>query len=223
MDETTHNMHRTPEEADRTRKQFFNDSAGSWMDSWYKDEATGHYDKHRKDFDRLFGLVPLKAGDRVLDAGCGTGVLVPEILPRITESGLLYELDFAEKMIEENRKLHPAANLRFVVADAAHPPRKLLPDGSCDAVFCFSCFPHFHDKEGALQAMARVLKPGGTLAVAHFISSQEVRHHHAGCHAVMHDHLPDEGAMRAMFARASLGIATFIDEAGFYCVLGTKT
>jgi len=212
-------MHRTPEEIDRIRKQFFNDSADGWMDACYKDEKTGEYGKHRKDFDRLFSIVPLEPGDHVLDAGCGSGVLVPEILPKITETGLLYELDFAEKMIEANRKLHPEENVRFLVADAANVP---LEAESCDAVICFSCFPHFHDKEGALRELARVLKRGGHLTIAHFISSDEVRHHHASCHAVMHDHLPNESAMRELFRLASLNIREFIDESGFYCVLADK-
>jgi len=212
-------MHKTAEEIDRMRKQFFNDSAAGWMDACYKDEKTGGYERHRKDFDRLFSIVPLKPGDHVLDAGCGSGVLVPEVLPKITETGLLYELDFAEKMIEVNRKLHPEENIRFLTADAANIP---LEAESCDVVICFSCFPHFHDKEGALRELSRVLKRGGHLTIAHFISSSEVRHHHASCHAVMHDHLPDESVMRELFRLVSLNIREFMDESGFYCVLADK-
>ena len=212
-------MHMTAEEIDRMRKQFFNDRADGWMDACYKDEKTGRHDKHRKDFDRLFSIIPLKSGDHVLDAGCGSGVLVSEILPKITETGLLYELDFAEKMIEANRKIHTDKNVRFLIADAANVP---LEAESCDAVICFSCFPHFHDKEGALRELARVLKRGGHLTIAHFISSEEVRHHHASCHAVMHDHLPNESAMRELFRLASLNIREFIDESGFYCVMSDK-
>jgi len=206
-------MHMNPQETDRMRKQFFNDRAEGWMDMWYKDG------RHSEDFDRLFSLVPLKPGDHVLDAGCGSGVLVPHILSRITETGLLHEVDFAEKMIEVNMKLHPGKNINFLVADAANVP---LEAESCDAVICFSCFPHFHDKEGALRAMARVLKPGGHLVIAHFVSSEEINHHHSSCHAVMHDHLPKESAMRELFQAAALNIREFIDESGFYCILANR-
>ena len=212
-------MHKTPEEIDRMRKQFFNDRADGWMDMWYKDEKTGNYDRHSKDFDRLFSIIPLKPGDHVLDAGCGSGVLVPEILSRITGTGLLHEMDFAEKMIEVNRKLHPETNINFLVADAAAVP---LETETCDAVICFSCFPHFHDKNGALRELARVLKHGGQLTVAHFISSDEVRRHHESCHAVMHDNLPSESVMRELFRSAGLNIREFMDESGFYCVLADK-
>lgn len=212
-------MKMTQEEISRMRKQFFNDSAEGWLDTWYKNPETGQHDRHQKDFERLFALVPLKTGDRVLDAGCGSGVLVPMILKQITQTGILYELDFAEKMIEANRNLHKGENIRFIVADAAEAP---LEDESCDVILCFSCFPHFHDKERSMLALSRILKRNGTFAVAHFDSSEEIKKHHESCHAVMHDHLPCQSEMQALFQRASLNIDLFIDEPGFYCVIAKK-
>jgi ubiquinone/menaquinone biosynthesis C-methylase UbiE len=212
-------MKMTPDEIYRTRKQFFNDHAEGWIDKWYKDPATGRHDKHAKDFERLFSLLPLKRGDRVLDAGCGTGVLVPFILERIAETDILYELDYAEKMIEVNRSRHERDNIRFIVSDVENAP---LDDASCDVVICFSCFPHFQDKEKATLALSRILKPGGVLAVSHFDSSEGIKKHHESCHAVMHDHLPDEAAMRALLQTVGLGIDVFIDKPGFYCIIARK-
>jgi demethylmenaquinone methyltransferase/2-methoxy-6-polyprenyl-1,4-benzoquinol methylase len=212
-------MKMTPDEIYRTRKQFFNDQAGSWLDTWYKDAATGRYDKHEKDFERLFSLLRLKPGEQVLDAGCGTGVLVPFILERITSTGILFELDFAEKMIETNRTLHARDNIRFIVSDAESAP---LEEASCHAVICFSCLPHFHDKEKAVRVLSRILKPCGVFAVSHFNSSEEIKKHHGSCHAVMHDHLPDEADMRTLLQKVDLNIEVFIDEPGFYCIIAKK-
>lgn len=212
-------MKMTSDEIYREQKQFFNDHAEEWLEMWYKDHATGRYDKHKKDFDRLFSLLPLKPGDHVLDAGCGTGVLAPFILDHITETGILYEMDYAEKMIEVNRSRHEGDNIRFIVSDAENVP---LDDASCDVVICFSCFPHFQDKEKAALALSRILKPGGIFAVSHFDSSEGIKKHHASCHAVMHDHLPREAAMRALLQTTGLGIDVFIDEPGFYCIMATK-
>jgi ubiquinone/menaquinone biosynthesis C-methylase UbiE len=210
----------TPDEIYRTRKQFFNDHSEKWCEMWYKDHATGRYDKHKKDFERLFSFLPLKPGDRVLDVGCGTGVLVPFILERITASGILYELDFAEKMLEVNQRMHGEENIRFILADAENVP---LDRASCDAVICFSCFPHFYDKEKVVTTLFRILKAGGIFAVSHFDSSEGINKHHGSCHAVMHDHLPDRAAMCAMFQTINLGIDVFIDEPGFYCIIAKKS
>lgn len=212
-------MKMTSTEIYDTRKQFFNDHAEKWLDMWYKDQTTGRLDKHAKDFERLFSLLPLKPGDRVLDAGCGTGVLVPFILSHITAAGILYELDFAEKMIEANRTLHEGNNIRFIVSDVENAP---LDENSLDVVICFSCFPHFHEKEKALMALVRMLKPQGTLVVAHFDSAEGINKHHESCHAVRHDHLPDKAVMREMLQKAGLGIDSFIDEPGFYCIIAGK-
>jgi ubiquinone/menaquinone biosynthesis C-methylase UbiE len=212
-------MKMTPDEIYRERKRFFNDHAEQWLEMYYKDQATGRYDKHQRDFERLFSLLPLKPGDHILDAGCGTGVLVPFILDRIGESGILYELDFADRMIEANRRLHDAKGIRFIVADTESAP---LEAASCDAVVCFSCFPHFHDKGKALKALSRILKPSGILAISHFDSAEGINRHHGSCRAVMHDRLPGEAAMRSLLDGAGLAVELFIDESGFYCILATR-
>ncbi|MDD4241532.1 MAG: class I SAM-dependent methyltransferase [Smithellaceae bacterium] len=201
------------------RKQFFNDSAEKWIDLWYRDPETGRQDKHAKDFERLFSLLPLKTGDSVLDAGCGTGVLVPYLLHAVGVSGTIYELDFAARMIEINRRLHRAANIRFLVADVENAP---LERQSCDAAVCFSCFPHFSDKERAIEALAGLLKPRGILAIAHFASAEGINAHHKTCAAVRHDRLPEEGAMRKMIAGRGFAIEAFIDEEGFYYLQARK-
>ena len=212
-------MHKKEDEIYRTRKQFFNDHAEAWLDMWYRNPDTGEYDRHRENFERMFSLLPLKPGDRVLDTGCGSGVLVPMILERIAGNGILYELDFAEKMIAENRRLHSAENVRFIVSDAAEVP---LEDGSCDVVLCFACFPHFQDKEKTLLSLAGILKEGGTLAVIHFESSEGINRHHETCSALAHDFLPGQIEMLRIFQEADLDVNLFTDEPGFYCVRAIK-
>ena len=212
-------MHKTPEEIYQTRKQFFNDHAEAWLDMWYRNPDTGKYDRYQDNFSRMFSLLSLKPGDRVLDAGCGSGVLVPMILERIGKTGLLYEVDFAERMIEVNRKLHDAANIRFIVSDAAEAP---VASDSCDVVLCFACFPHFQDKAKTLNALTGMLKKDGMLAVVHFESSEGINRHHETCSAVSHDNLPGREEMLSLFEAVELKVGLFIDEPGFYCVRATK-
>jgi len=201
------------------RKNFFNESADKWIDMWYRDQKTGEQKKHKKDFARLFSMIPLRNGDFVLDAGCGTGIIVPYILAAIGPKGKLYELDFAERMIEINRTLHRQENIQFIVSDVENAP---LDDKSCDVAICFSCFPHFQDKEKSIQTIGRILKDNGVLVIAHFASSEGINNHHKSCHAVMHDHLPTGAAMREMIANAGFNLESFVDEKNFYYIQARK-
>ncbi len=212
-------MKMTSDEIYGARKQFFNDAAEKWIEMWYRDPETGQQKKHKEDFERLFSLMPLAQDDCVLDTGCGSGIMVPYILDSIGRSGTLYELDFAEKMIETNRRLHRQDNIRFIVADVERAP---LAAESCNVAVCFSCFPHFQDKEKAIAALERILKPQGVLVIAHFNSSEGINQHHKSCHAVMHDHLPDEQTMRKMITSSGFYIEIFIDEPGFYYIQAKK-
>jgi ubiquinone/menaquinone biosynthesis C-methylase UbiE len=208
-----------PDEMYANRKAFFNSHAEKWLDMWYKNPGTGRHDLYDKSFERLFSMAPLKEGDRVYDAGCGVGVLVPFIMERIGAAGHLYEVDYAENMIEVNRRAHTLPNIEFIAADVVAAG---VEADSCDVVFCFSCFPHFHDKPGALAAMAGAMKPNGTIAIAHFGSSEEISRHHSNCRAVMHDRLPAAAEMQTMCRDAGLVIKSFIDEPGFYALIALK-
>jgi len=196
------------------RKQFFNDAAETWMERWYWDDG-GQVNRHEKAFERLFSLLPLKDEDRVLDAGCGSGVLVPYILNKIGKTGILYELDFAEQMIETNRRLHQQENICFMVSDVENAP---LQEAFFDVAICFSCFPHFQDKEKALQALWRILKSRGILLISHFDSAEVINKLHKSCRPVRHDHLPDEKTLRALLERNGFDIDLFIHETEFYCI-----
>ena len=155
----------------KSRKKFFNDRAESWLDTFYKDEKTGTYTKYDKEFNRVFSLLNIKDGNIVLDAGCGCGILVPYILNDMGDKGHLYELDYAENMIETNKKLHNDRRITFLTADIINNP---LKGSSCDIVICFACFPHIEDKNEGIKAMTHLLRKGGTLAIAHLNSSEEM-------------------------------------------------
>src|SRR5215470_13642609 len=72
--------------------------------------------KHAFVYEKAKGLVELlapKAGERILDLGCGTGVLTADIAERGAE---ILGVDRSEEMIAQARKKFPA--LRFEVMDA---------------------------------------------------------------------------------------------------------
>ncbi|MFO7869898.1 MAG: methyltransferase domain-containing protein [Kiritimatiellia bacterium] len=207
------------ETMDKKRREFFNEQAEQWLDMWYRDEASGKYSRYDREFDRLLDMSALKPGDAVLDLGCGSGVMVPCILDRVGPGGRLEEVDYAEKMIEVNRRLHDDPRVKFTVASVE---RLVVPDGSFDVAFCFSCFPHFQRKSESLAVIRRSLKPGGRLVISHFDSAEAINDHHSKHKSVMHDRLPGETEMRRLLSDTGFFIERFLDKTGFYCVCATR-
>jgi ubiquinone/menaquinone biosynthesis C-methylase UbiE len=208
-----------PEDLYQARREFFNERAERWLDLCYLDPDTGQHTLHDPQFARLFKEITLPKDGVVLDVGCGSGVLVPHILPLLSPKAQLIELDYAEKMIAENRRLHTDPRLRFMVSDVLAVG---LPPASVDLVLCFSCFPHFEDKPAVVKALAALLPQGGQFVIAHFNSAHELNNHHRKFGPVQHDMLPDEKAMRAMVADAGLKLDSFTDESGFYLLKAWK-
>lgn len=99
-------------------------------------------------------------GGRVLDVGCGPGVMVEDLCARGWE---FWGVDPAGRMIEEARAAFastPAAHFSVGVADDLH-----FADQSFDAVVCMGVIERLADDAVALEEMARVLRPGGSLIV----------------------------------------------------------
>jgi demethylmenaquinone methyltransferase/2-methoxy-6-polyprenyl-1,4-benzoquinol methylase len=96
-------------------------------------------------------------GDRVLDACCGTGDLAVAAERR---GGRVVGLDFSERMLERARKKSGA--VEWVQGDALALP---FGDGEFDAATVGFGVRNLADLEGGLRELARVLRPGGKVAV----------------------------------------------------------
>ena len=106
---------------------------------------------------RLAAAEVVWPGDRVLDACCGTGDLAVEAERR---GGRVVGLDFSERMLERARKKSGA--IEWVRGDALALP---FEDGTFDAATVGFGVRNLADLEGGLRELARVLRPGGKLAV----------------------------------------------------------
>jgi SAM-dependent methyltransferase len=102
-----------------------------------------------------------KPGGKVLDVGCGPGVLVSSMLTRGCK---FWGIDGSQRMIEQCRQnFAQCEETHFVVGNAAALP---FADGFFDAVTCLGVIDRIERYPLALQEMARVLKDNGTLIVA---------------------------------------------------------
>ncbi|HMN98256.1 MAG TPA: methyltransferase domain-containing protein [Miltoncostaeaceae bacterium] len=106
-----------------------------------------------------------RPGERVLDLGVGPGLLAAAIAERVGAGGGLTGIDVSPDMlaIAAGRRLaHGAATPAFHVASVTDLP---FPDGAFDAAVCTQVYEYVEDMPRALGEAARVLRPGGRLAV----------------------------------------------------------
>ena len=99
----------------------------------------------------------MQPGDRVLDAACGTGDLALEAERR---GGKVIGLDFSERMLERARA--KSDSIEWVQGDVMALP---YDDAAFDAATIGFGIRNVSDLEGGLRELARVLRPGGRLAV----------------------------------------------------------
>jgi len=197
-----------------SRKAYFNQAAETWDQKY----CTSELEVFLEEFVPTFGLM---AGQRVLDLGTGTGVLIPFLVRAVGPSGLVTATDYAERMVQTCRAKY--SHLQNVTIELQNVEELDLPTESFDAITCFDLFPHILKKEKALHYMNRVLKHGGRLIIAHALSSAEIKAHHRNASStVSHDMLPEEAEMRRLLEREGFYVIQITDEPGIYLCLATK-
>ncbi len=114
-------------------------------------------------------LAGVRKGQKVLDLAAGTGDLSARFAGLVGPKGEVVFSDINAAMLEQGRQRMAndglIGNVRYVQADAQHLP---FPDNSFDCVTIAFGLRNVTDKQLALGAMYRVLKPGGRLLVLEF-------------------------------------------------------
>ncbi len=109
-------------------------------------------------------------GARVLELGCGTGMLFPHYRPGTDVTAVDLDEAFLERA--KARAASSPASIQVARADAMALP---FPDASFDEVLIFLVLCSIPDVKRALAEVRRVLRPGGTLrAFEHVISERPV-------------------------------------------------
>ena len=108
------------------------------------------------------GLDRLPPGSKVLDVGCGIGGSA-RILARDYGFDVLGISISPAQVARATALTETGLNCRFAVMDALDLQ---LQDQSFDGVWSVEAGPHMPDKQRYADELLRVLKPGGTLAVA---------------------------------------------------------
>jgi SAM-dependent methyltransferase len=162
---------------------------------------------------RTRAALSVRRGERGLDVGCGPGFLACELGHEVGPTGRIVGLDESPEMLEAAR----ARVLREGLADRVEvrqgdAARLDFPDASFDFATVVQVYLYVPDVEGALREAARVLRPGGRMAVVDtdwdscvWLTADRERHRRVMEGRVAHfaqGHLPPR--LPALFERVGL-------------------
>lgn len=121
-----------------------------------------HWTAFSRDVFGVAGRVPAS----ILDIGAGTGFIGGVFRPFLRAGDRYVATDLSPEMLEKLQEAMMSApcEVQALVAPADHQP---FPDGQFTVVTINSALHHFPDPEAALREAARVLVPGGLLAIMH--------------------------------------------------------
>ena len=153
------------------------------------------------------------AGMDVLDVACGTGVLFPDYLQR--NVGSLTAVDISPEMVKIARSKFPQVTI--------HCGDVQTVDFGCkfDAIVVYNAFPHFPEPEALISTLSNLLKPGGTLTIAHGMSRAAIDRHHEGSASKVSVGLMHEDLLEDLFAK-HLTVTVKISNERMYQVTGKK-
>lgn len=116
----------------------------------------------RQHSEAVFPLLPVKAGDTVLDVGCGFGDTAIKLAHRVGSTGRVVGIDCCEAFLahaREEAEAHGLSHLSFVRGDA----EVALPRSEFDFVFARFGTMFFANPVAGLRNMRKTLRPGGRM------------------------------------------------------------
>ena len=157
----------------------------------------------------------VSAGKDVLDVATGTGVLIGDYLARGVAS--VTGIDISPNMARIAQGKYPQENVKILCGDVERTDFDRL----FDCIVVYNAFPHFPDPARLIAHLASLLKPGGTLTVAHGMSREKIdAHHHGAASRVSNGLMPAE-ELSEIFA-AHLTVTAVISDDRMYQVVGKK-
>lgn len=189
-------------------QEFFGARAAGW-DSRFPDDGPAYA--------AAVAELGLREGDRVLDAGCGTGRALPPLRAAVGPSGLVVGADVTPAMLDAAVRAGRNRDGRLLLTDVAALP---LRSGSIDAVFAAGLVAHLPDPGSNLRELARVVRPGGVLALFHPIGRAALAARQG--RRLTPDDLRAESRLRPLLAGSGWHLTSYADEDARYLALAVR-
>ncbi|MEU0597214.1 class I SAM-dependent methyltransferase [Streptomyces sp. NPDC006393] len=159
----------------------------------------------------------LRAGDRVLDAGCGTGRALPPLRAAVGASGTVVGADLTPAMLQAAVRAGRDGDGHLLLADVGALP---LRSGVFDAVFAAGLVAHLPQPSENLRELRRVVRPGGLLALFHPIGRAALAARQG--RQLTPGDLRAEPNLRSLLAGSGWRMTSYVDEDARFLTLAVR-
>ena len=146
-------------------RKFFDDAAADWDARLVVNEEKVL---------QILDAAGVQEDSVILDVACGTGVLFPYYLDR--NASHIIGVDLSPEMIRIAKSKFSDPHLELICGDIEALPVSRL----CDCCVIYNAFPHFENPQRLIQHLAQWIRPGGRITIAHGMSLEALKKHHAG-------------------------------------------
>jgi ubiquinone/menaquinone biosynthesis C-methylase UbiE len=129
----------------------------------YFDSIASSWDNREDELElrrRLVAMMGIEKNSLIADIGCGKGVMFEALLE--THPRGIIAVDISGEMVSHAKTLYQDERLMYINGDVLGA---FLPVFDCAVMF--NSYPHFKDKKALAEKLARHVRPGGRLVIAH--------------------------------------------------------
>ncbi|MBT2409042.1 class I SAM-dependent methyltransferase [Streptomyces sp. ISL-12] len=189
-------------------QEFFTARAADW-DSRFPDDGPAYA--------AAVAELDLRRGNRVLDAGCGTGRALAPLRAAVGASGVVIGADLTPAMLHAARRAGRDREGWLLLTDVARLP---LRSRSLDAVFAAGLIAHLPDPGENLRELARVVRPDGVLALFHPVGRAALAARQG--RRLTPDDLRAEPSLRPLLAASGWRMTSYVDEDARFLALAVR-
>ncbi|MEV6653177.1 class I SAM-dependent methyltransferase [Streptomyces sp. NPDC051219] len=189
-------------------QEFFGARAADW-DTRFPDDGPAYA--------AAVAELGLRPGDSVLDAGCGTGRALPALRAVVGPGGTVLGADLTPAMLVAAVRAGRDRGAGLLLADVARLP---LRARSLDAVFAAGLIAHLPEPAANLRELARVVRPGGVLALFHPIGRAALAARQG--REITADDLRAEPNLRPLLAGSGWRMTSYADEDARFLALAVR-